>query len=121
MSTLSLLLTLKEERRVDALRKRQEKELAKIVEREQGMITLQLKIKRVEDEDVHKKKLHEKKVADQKNQATKKNLLRLLELARLDKEEAEKKKELAKKDQEFDQKMKALALEAEKKLIREVG
>ena len=85
------------------------------------MITLQLKIKRVEDEDVHKKKLHEKKVADQKNQATKKNLLRLLELARLDKEEAEKKKELAKKDQEFDQKMKALALEAEKKLIREVG
>ena len=84
------------------------------------MITLQLKIKRVEDEDVHKKKLHEKKVADQKNQATKKNLLRLLELARLDKEEAEKKKELAKKDQEFDQKMKALALEAEKKLIREV-
>lgn len=84
------------------------------------MITLQLKIKRVEDEDLHKRKVHEKKVADQKNQATKKNLLRLQELARIDKEEAEKKKELAKRDQEFDEKMKSQALEAEKKLIREV-
>ena len=105
---------------MDALKKRQEKELAKIVEREQVMITLQLKIKRVEDEDLHKRKLHEKKVADQKNQATKKNLVRLQELARIDKEDAERKKELAKKDQEFDEKMKLMQAEAEKKLIREV-
>ena len=84
------------------------------------MISLQLKIKRVEDEDVKKKKLHEKKVADNKAEASKKNLMRLHELVQLDKKDTERKKELARKDQEFDQKMKLQALEAEKDLAREV-
>lgn len=84
------------------------------------MISLQLKIKRVEDEDVKKKKLHEKKVADNKAEASKKNLIRLHELVQLDKKDTERKKELARKDQEFDQKMKLQALEAEKDLAREV-
>ena len=44
-----------EERRIEALRKRQEKELNKIVEREQTMAQLQLKIKRAEEEEVKKK------------------------------------------------------------------
>jgi hypothetical protein len=46
-----------EERRIEALRRRQEKELSKIVERETTMAALQQKIKRAEDEEV-KKKVH---------------------------------------------------------------
>lgn len=111
---------MQEERRIEALKRRQEKELSKIVEREQIMATLQMKIKRVEDEDVLKRKAHEKKVADQKALATRKNILRMQELDRLDKEETMKKKDLARKDQDFDQKMKNTAIEAEKKSIREV-
>lgn len=108
-----------EERRIEALKKRQEKELAKIVEREQIMIALQLKIKRAEDEDHHKTKLHEKKVLDQKNQAAKKNLVRLQELARIEKEESSKKKEQARKEQEHDLKLKAFKDDEDKRLIRE--
>ncbi len=44
-----------EERRIEALRRRQEKELSKIVEREQTMASLQQKIKRAEDEEIKKK------------------------------------------------------------------
>lgn len=44
-----------EERRIEALRRRQEKELSKIVEREQTMAALQQKIKRAEDEEIKKK------------------------------------------------------------------
>lgn len=44
-----------EERRIEALRRRQEKELSKIVEREQTMASLQQKIKRAEDEELKKK------------------------------------------------------------------
>ena len=109
-----------EERRIDVLRKRQEKDFGKIVEREQVMINLQLKIKRVEDDDIKKKKIHEKKVADLKNEASKKNLIRLHDIVLTEKKDADRKKELARKDQEFDQKMKLQALEAEKKLAREV-
>ena len=85
------------------------------------MATLQMKIKRVEDEDVQKRKAHEKKVADQKALATKKNILRMQEMDRLDKEETTKKKDLARKDQDFDQKMKNTAIEAERKSVREVS
>ena len=84
------------------------------------MINLQLKIKRVEDDDIKKKKIHEKKVADLKNEASKKNLIRLHDIVLTEKKDADRKKELARKDQEFDQKMKLQALEAEKKLAREV-
>jgi DNA polymerase III delta prime subunit len=41
-----------EEKRIDALRKRQEKEMSKIIEREQTLATLQQKIKRSEEEEV---------------------------------------------------------------------
>lgn len=58
-----------------------------MIEREQTMINLQIKIKRSEDEDVNKKRIHEKKVSEQKIVATKKNQLRLQELAKLDAEE----------------------------------
>jgi hypothetical protein len=57
---------------MEAVRRRQEKELQKIIAREQAMVALQGKIKRAEDEEHKKKKIHEKKVAEQKAQAEKK-------------------------------------------------
>lgn len=40
-----------EEKRIEALKRRQEKELNKIVEREQTMAVLQQKLKRAEEEE----------------------------------------------------------------------
>mmetsp|Transcript_2734 Transcript_2734/g.2867 ORF Transcript_2734/g.2867 Transcript_2734/m.2867 type:complete len:515 (-) Transcript_2734:402-1946(-) len=109
-----------EERRIEALKRRQEKELAKIVEREQIMIALQSKIKGAEDEDNRKTKLNLKKGLEQKNQASKKNVVRLQELAIIEREEAAKKKEKAKKEHDHALKVKTLKDDEEKRLIREV-
>jgi hypothetical protein len=109
-----------EERRLEALKKRKEKEFEKIVEREQIMANLQSKIQRVEEEDMIKRKARDKKNAEQRSIETKKNILRMQELDRLDKLDAAKKRELCRRDQQFDQKMKAQALEAEKKSVLEV-
>lgn len=70
-----------EQRRFEAVRRRQEKELMKIVQREQAMVTLQAKLKKSEDEEIRKKKQHEKKVTEQKIQADKKKAQRAKELA----------------------------------------
>lgn len=105
---------------MEVLKKRQEKELAKVVEREKIMATSLMKMKRIEDDDFAKKKLHDRKIAIQRILATKKEIARMHELDRLDKQEMERKKELARKDQEFDDRMKLLAIDAEKKLTQEV-
>lgn len=42
---------------MEALRRRQEKEISKIVEREAATAALQLKIKRAEDEEIVKRKV----------------------------------------------------------------
>lgn len=109
-----------EEKRLEVLKKRKEKEIEKIVEREQIMANLQTRIQRVEEEDMMKRKAREKKNAELRSIETKKNILRMQELDRLEKLDAAKKRELCRRDQQFDQKMKAQALEAEKKLILEV-
>jgi hypothetical protein len=109
-----------EERRLEALKKRKEKEFEKIVEREQIMANLQSKIQRVEEEDMIKRKARDKKNAEQRSIETKKNIIRMQELDRLDKLDAAKKRELCRRDQQFDQKMKAQALDAEKKSVLEV-
>lgn len=109
-----------EERRLEALKKRKEKELEKIVEREQIMANLQTKIQRVEEEDTMKRKVRDKKIAEQRSLETKKNILRMQELDHIEKRDAAKKRELCRRDQQFDQKMKAIALENEKKSILEV-
>jgi hypothetical protein len=84
------------------------------------MANLQSKIQRVEEEDMIKRKARDKKNAEQRSIETKKNILRMQELDRLDKLDAAKKRELCRRDQQFDQKMKAQALEAEKKSVLEV-
>ena len=84
------------------------------------MATSLLKMKRIEDDDFAKKKLHDRNVAIQRVLATKKEIARMHELDRLDKQEIESKKQLTRKDQEFNERMKLLAIDAGKKLTKEV-
>lgn len=55
-----------EMKRIEALKRRQEKDLAKTIEKEQMAVTLQLKIVKAEEEEMKKQKAHIKKVAEQK-------------------------------------------------------
>lgn len=104
---------------MEALRARQEKELSKIIEREQSLVTLQKKIKRAEDEEARKKRLHEKQVAEQKADEEKKRKVRELEIKRLEQEELEKKKVLAKREAEFAEKRAKMALKEERRIKME--
>eukprot|EP01034_Spumella_vulgaris_P024159 gene24160-30472_t len=83
-----------EERRIEALRRRQEKELSKIVEREQTLAALQQKIKRAEDEEIKKKR-------------------------NLEREEAEKKREMERREAEVEEKIKKSRLLMERTLTKE--
>lgn len=108
-----------EAKRMEAVRRRQEKELAKIVQKEQNMALLQAKIARAEEEERRKKKDHERKLHELKLQADKKKALRAQELARKEVEEAEKRRELSKKEAAFDRKKRKMEAEAQKQLILE--
>ena len=76
-----LLLMFQEEKRLDAVRKRQEKEISKMVQREQMLVDLQVKIKHAEEEEMKKKREHDKKVAEARAIAEKKQTKRLKEIA----------------------------------------
>lgn len=104
---------------MEALRRRQEKELQKIIEREQAMAELQKKIKRTEDEEIKKKKAHEKKVLEQKKEEEKKANQRAHELKRLEEEELQRRRDLARKEAEFEIKMNKQRKEEEKKMEME--
>eukprot|EP01038_Epipyxis_sp_PR26KG_P009960 gene9960-13393_t len=108
-----------EEKRMEALRRRQEKELSKIVEREQTMAALQLKIKRAEEEEIKKKKIHDKKVAELKLIEEKKKQQIELEVKRKLQEENHRKKELLKKEAEVEEKLKKRRLIMERELAQE--
>jgi hypothetical protein len=108
-----------EEKRMEALRKRQQDELAKIVEREQVMADLQAKIKKAEDEEFKRLQLHEKKVAQQRQAEMKKAEARKAEEKRLLEEEAAKKRELEKQEAIFEAKMAKLRKAEEKRLEQE--
>ena len=66
---------------MDAVRRRQEKELQKIIQKEQAMVNLQQKLQRSEEEEVKRKREHEKKVREAKILAEKKQTQRLHERA----------------------------------------
>lgn len=108
-----------EEKRMEALRRRQEKELNKIIEREQALVALHLKIKHAEEEEVRKKKAHEKHVQELRLEAEKKKKARAEELKRLEQEELEKKKELAKREAAFEEKRKRAAKREERRIMME--
>eukprot|EP01031_Cornospumella_fuschlensis_P032598 gene32598-39414_t len=108
-----------EEKRLEALKRRQERELSKIVEREQTLAALQQKIQRAEEEEQRKKRLHEKRVAEEKVQEEKRRVQREHELKKLEQDEAEKRRELARKEAEVEEKLKKKRLAMERQLARE--
>ncbi|KAJ1441189.1 hypothetical protein B484DRAFT_442846 [Ochromonadaceae sp. CCMP2298] len=108
-----------EEKRIDALRKRQEKEMSKIVEREQTLATLQQKIKRSEEEELKKRKIHDKKVAEERVAGEKRKQQRVLELKRLEQEEAEKKRDIARRDAAVADKLQKRRLQMEQEIKKE--
>mmetsp|Transcript_12029 Transcript_12029/g.16477 ORF Transcript_12029/g.16477 Transcript_12029/m.16477 type:complete len:524 (+) Transcript_12029:15-1586(+) len=108
-----------EEKRMEALRRRQEKEMSKIIEREQNMAALQMKIKRSEEEEIKKKKAHDKKVAEQKLAEEKKRAQMEQEQKRLEAEEAEAKRQLARKEAEVEEKIKKNKLMLERQIAKE--
>jgi hypothetical protein len=67
--------------RMEALKRRQEKEIEKMVEKEKTVAELQLKIKKQEDDALKKEKDRLKKVAEAKIQAQKKQIKFLQEKA----------------------------------------
>jgi hypothetical protein len=67
--------------RMEALKRRQEKEIEKMVEKEKQVAELQLKIKKQEEDAVKKEKERLKKVAEAKLQAQKKQIKFLQEKA----------------------------------------
>lgn len=108
-----------EQMRMEALRRRQEKELSKIVEKEQIAVSLQKKMQRTEEEEIKKRKLHEKKVAEQKALAEKKVIQRQLEIKRREEDEAQNKREVMKKEKEFQEKQRIKARADEIALAKE--
>lgn len=104
---------------MEALKRRQEKELSKIVEKEKTMAALQQKIAHSEQEELRKKKLHEKKVAEEKAIEEKKRKERELELKRKEEEEEAVKRELARKEAEVEEKLKKRRLIMERQLLKE--
>ena len=108
-----------EEMRMEALKRRQEKELNKIIEKEQEKVALQLKIKRAEEEEIKKQKEHAKKVAAAKLEEEKKQAARELERKRKEEEEVVVRREIARKEGEFNRKMAKIQLETEKRIKKE--
>lgn len=108
-----------EAKRMENVRRRQEKELAKIVQKEQNMAQLQAKISRAEEEERRKKREHEKKMHELKLAADKKKAQRAQEMARKEAEDLERRRELAKKEAAFDRKKQKMEAEAQKRLEKE--
>lgn len=104
---------------MEALKRRQEKELNKIVEKEKTMAALQMKIAHAEQEELKKKKLHDKKIAEEKTIEEKKKKEREAELKRKEAEEEEQRRELARKEAEAEEKIKKKRLQMEREMMRE--
>lgn len=93
-----------EQKRMEAVRRRQEKEMAKIIQRESAMVTLQAKIQKAENEEHRKKREHEKKVQEQKAASEKKKAQRAKDMAQKEYEDQQRRRELARKEAEFERK-----------------
>lgn len=108
-----------EAKRMENVKRRQEKELSKIVQKEQNMAQLQAKVSRAEEEERRKKRDHERKIHEQKLAADKKKAQRAQDIARKEIEEAEKRRELTKKEAAFDRKKGKMEAEAAQQLLRD--
>ncbi len=110
----------KEMKRAEALKRRQESEIAKMIEKETQAIELQKKIAKGEEEQVKRAKEHEKKVAAAKLDAQKKVIQRLQQRADAAAEELRNKKEMMKKEKEFEAKMAVVAAKEAERIAAEV-
>lgn len=87
-----------EERRMEALRRRQEDELNKIIEKEQTMAVLQGKIAKAEADEIKKQKEWEKKKLETKKAEEKQAAKMAAEAKRLEEEESAAKRQLEKEE-----------------------
>ena len=104
---------------MEALKRRQEAELEKIMEREAAMAELYQKIARAEAEEHKKHKQHLKAVAAAKVEAEKKAKALAAKKKQAEEEEKARKKEIEKKEAAFAEKMKKIQAQEAKRLERE--
>lgn len=103
-----------EARRIEAVKKRQEREFVRLMEGEKKMIQLQQKLQAAEEEAAKKKQAHEKQVEQHRKAEVEKKKQRLHELQRQKEEEQERKKEIARKDAALKAQLAAEARAAER-------
>lgn len=103
-----------ETRRVEAMKKRQEKEFLRMVEGEKRTILLQQKLLAASEEEMAKKKAHEKEVARHRKIEIEKKQERDRELQRQMEEEQRRRREIARKDGALKDKLTAEARAAER-------
>lgn len=108
-----------EEKRMEALRQRQKQEMDKLIEKERTMVVLQQKIAHTEAEEAKKRKLHEKKVAEQKAAAARKTAQIAEDLAAKEREEAEARRQLDKREQAMTKKLNIERAKNEKRILKE--
>lgn len=101
---------------MEALKRRQEAELEKIMEREAALAELHQKIARAEKEEFKKKKAHEKAVVAAKQEAEKKAKVLAAKKASADEAEKIRRKEIERKEAAFAEKMKKIQ-SAEKRAL----
>lgn len=104
---------------MEALKRRQEAELEKIMEREAAMAELHQKIARAEKEEFKKKKAHEKAVLAAKAEAEKKAKALAAKKAAAEEEEKVRRKEIERKEAAFAEKMKKIQAAEKRALERE--
>ena len=104
---------------MEALKRRQEKELNKIMEREQAMAEMHAKTARLEAEEFKKQKAHEKAVAEAKAEKEKKDKQRAKERAQQEAEEEQRKKDIARKEAAFAEKLLKMQMEEAKRIEKE--
>jgi hypothetical protein len=107
-----------EEKRMEALRRRQQDELNRIIERERTLAETQAKIARAEEEERKKKKLHDKKVAEEKAEEEKRRQAREEELKRIEREEAARRRALGRREAEVAEKLKKQQLIKEREIAK---
>ncbi len=104
---------------MEALKRRQEAELEKIMERESAMAELHQKIARAEAEEYKKHKQHLKAVAAARVEAEKKAKVLAAKKKQAEEEEKHRKKEIEKKEAAFAEKMKKVQAEEAHRLAQE--
>jgi hypothetical protein len=108
-----------EMKRFQAMKRRQTKEIKRIVESESKMADLQKKLLRAEEEEAERKKEHAKRRQELKAQALEQKRSREAERKLRDEEELARRREMARKEAEFEIKKAKMERRAEKHRAKE--